>query len=125
MWKLKLGQGFREFLSAEGRAVRLFGLIVLGLGLILLGGITSRSGEKNAPTEQTAEERVAEICSLMDGVGECRVMMTYTSEGDAVFAVLVLCEGAESVAVRERITSTVTSLYGIGANRVEIQLLGK
>ena len=61
----------------------------------------------------------------MEGVGECRVMMTYypDSNEERVYAVLVLCEGAESPDVRERITSLCCSLYGIGSHRVEIQKL--
>ncbi len=58
------------------------------------------------------------MCSMIDGVGECRVMINY---GDnEVTAVLILCEGAESVKVRRDLTEAVCSFYGIGANRVEI-----
>ena len=61
------------------------------------------------------------MCSLIDGVGECRVMITYYPDDESrVYAVLVLCDGAESVYVREKITSTLCSLYGIGAHRVKI-----
>lgn len=125
MWKLKSDKGFLEFLSSEGRALKLGGLMLLGLILILIGNLGTRSGDVTSQADQTAEERVAEMCSLMDGVGECRVMMTYSpdSDGGEVYAVLVLCDGADSVTVRERITSLFTSLYGIGAHRVEIQRL--
>ena len=119
MWKLKSDSSLREFLSGDGRLVKLGGLIFLGMLLILLGG---RGGETIEIPSQTSEERVAEMCSLMDGVGECRVMMTYypDSDGERVYAVLVLCDGADSALVRERITSLFTSLYGIGSHRVEI-----
>ncbi len=120
--KLKSDSSFREFLS-QGKTPWLVLLLVVGLGLILLGG--TRSTEKSAE-ETGAEQRAAEMCALMDGVGECRVMMTfYPEEETRVYGVLVLCEGAESVAVREKITSLFCSLYGIGAHRVEIQKLKK
>jgi hypothetical protein len=63
------------------------------------------------------------MCSLIEGVGECRVMMTYRPDDEGVYAVLVLCDGGESVSVREKITSLFCSLYGIGSHRVEIQRL--
>ena len=101
-------------------SVKIGGVLVLGLLLILLSGFDA---------EQTAEtvgeeERAAEMCSLIDGVGECLVMMTYKDKSsEEVYAVLVLCEGGESAVVREKITSVFCSLYGIGAHRVEIQRL--
>lgn len=96
-------------------------LLVLGVLLLLLPSSFS-SGESETHAEQTGEERLAEMCAAVDGVGECKVMVTY--EGDRVYAVAVLCEGAESVAVRERIVELVGSLYGIGSNRIAVIELG-
>ena len=122
MWKLKSVGEIREFLFGEGNRIWLVGLVLLGLILILIGN--EQTGEKIAVT-QTEEMRATEMCAMMDGVGDCRVMMTYRPDSDEVYAVLVLCDGAESVAVRERITSLFTSLYGIGSHRVEIEKLNK
>ena len=120
MWKLKWDKGFSEFLSADKSAVKLVGLMVIGVALIFIGSLSTRTVDSTTIIN-TDEQRVAEMCSMIEGVGECRVMMTYTN--DEVFAVLVVCDGAESVSVREKITSLFTSLYGIGSNRVEIQQL--
>ena len=122
MWKLKSVGEIREFLFGEGNRIWLVGLMLLGLIFILIGN--EQTGEKIAVT-QTEEMRATEMCAMMDGVGDCRVMMTYRPDSDEVYAVLVLCDGAESVAVRERITSLFTSLYGIGSHRVEIEKLNK
>ena len=96
-------------------------LLTLGLIFIFL----STFGGKEVTEAKGEEERLTEICSMIEGVGDCRVMMTYRGEGDerTVYAVLIVCEGGESVFVRERITDVLCSLYGIGANRVEIQRL--
>ena len=101
--------------------VKVGALLSLGLLLILL----STLGGKEVAEVNGEEERLTEICSMIDGVGDCRVMMTYRGEGDArtVYAVLIVCEGGESLTVRERITEVLCSLYGIGAHRVEIQRL--
>lgn len=122
MWKLKSVGEIREFLFGEGNRIWLVVLMLFGLILILIGN--EQTGEKIAVT-QTEEMRATEMCAMMDGVGDCRVMMTYRPDSDEVYAVLVLCDGAESVAVRERITSLFTSLYGIGSHRVEIEKLNK
>ena len=122
MWKLKSVGEIREFLFGENNRIWLVSLMVLGLILIFIG---NNSSTEKAPVTQTEEMRVSEMCAMMDGVGECRVMMTYRPDGNEVYAVLVLCDGAESVMVRERITSLFTSLYGIGSHRVEIEKLIK
>ncbi|MBQ8414443.1 MAG: hypothetical protein IJX58_04270 [Clostridia bacterium] len=117
-----MAKGFREFLSADGKGMKLALVILLGLTLILIGSFGSSSALKES--EKSTEERLAETCSMMEGVGECHVTLSYSSD-DKVYAVLVLCEGAESPQVRERITDVFRSLYGIGSNRVEIQKLNK
>ena len=121
MWKLKSVGEIREFLLGDNNRIWLVSLMILGLILILIG---NNSTDKAAVT-QTEEMRVSEMCAMMDGVGECRVMMTYRPDSTEVYAVLVLCDGAESVMVRERITSLFTSLYGIGSHRIEIEKLIK
>nr|MBE6545331.1 hypothetical protein [Oscillospiraceae bacterium] len=115
---MKSDKALLDFLSSFGKQGKLALILLLGLGLILIGSLSLGGGDKATGEE----ERVAEMCSLIEGVGECRVMMTYRDEGE-VFAVLVLCEGAESARVREDLTSLICSLYGIGSHRVEIFLL--
>ena len=88
-------------------------LPILALSLLLMVGA---GGKDAAPTD--LDERTAELCSQVSGVGECRVMITYRD--DEVFAVAVLCDGADNIEVRKNLTSLISSLYGIGAHRVEI-----
>lgn len=111
-------RGIRDFLSGDKAATRLVGLVVIGLALILLAAfIPSNGGSTEAAGGE--EGRLCQVLSSMDGVGECVVMLTYDADG-GVYAAAVLCEGAESLAVRQGVISLVTSLYGIGSNRVEI-----
>lgn len=119
--KSKSEKGFLDFLSSVKPSFKIGAVLLVGLLLILLSGL---GGERTVETADE-EERLAEMCSLIEGVGECRVMMTYRpdTEEQQVYAVLVLCEGGDSVSVRERITSLFCSLYGIGSHRVEIQRL--
>ena len=93
-------------------------LPILALSLLLIGGTGQSTGQR-AEEAKDLEEETAELCSSVLGVGECRVMITY-DEDDAVFAVAILCQGAEDIRVQRDLTSLICSLYGIGAHRVEI-----
>ncbi len=98
--------------------VPLVALIIAILIIVLFGG----GGEGSEPSEGD-DERLEALCSMVDGVGECHVMVTYR-DGE-VFAVAVICEGAEDIRVREKVVDLVTSIYGIGSNRVTVQPLAK
>lgn len=111
--KLKSDRGFRDFIKGSKSGLMIGLVILFGLILILIG---SFEGEKTAEGE---EERLSQVCSMIDGVGECRAMIHY-DDSDRVYSVILLCQGAESVSVRRDLTEAVCSLYGIGANRVEI-----
>ena len=110
--KFPSDNSFFEFLKTK-RASPMLLLPILALSLLLIGG----TGQKTeAPKD--LEEKTAELCSQVSGVGECRVMITYRD--DEVFAVAVLCDGADNIEVKNNLTSLISSLYGIGAHRVEI-----
>ena len=98
-------------------------LIILALGLILL---FLGSYEKKAEPEAGLEARISEACSGVEGVGECCVYIYYSgdssrTESDSVESVLVVCEGADSVDVRLRLTEMLSSFFGIGSNRIRIE----
>ena len=91
---------------------------ILALALAILLFPTSNQGAKEE-TPPDEEARLEELCSKIEGVGECRVMVTY--KNGEVYAVAVICRGADTPKVRERLTELITSMYGIGANRISIQ----
>ncbi len=97
--------------------LRVGAIVLLGVILILLG---SRGAQDTEPQDTLGlEESLAEMCSATEGVGKCRVMITYTDGGE-VYAVAVVCEGADSSEVRARVVKLVGSLFGIGANRISV-----
>ena len=115
-----------KFLKAlKGKKETVIILIALALGLLLLF-----AGREDSATvsleEEGLEERIATACSTVDGVGECSVYI-YFSKGDSrdktetVESVIVVCEGAESVDVRLRLTEMLSSFFGIGTNRIRIE----
>ena len=116
--KLKSDRSFIEFLRSGSQSAKLGVILLIGASLILIGSF-GRSEEKTLNNE----DRIAEMCSLAEGVGRCEVMLSYS--GGEVVSALVLCEGADSAAVRARVVSMVSSLYGIGTHRIEVVKISK
>jgi hypothetical protein len=116
----------RKFLSRfKDKKEALVILTVLALGLLLLffGGADKSTEEVSS---ESLEERIASACSGVEGVGECSVYIHYSKSGsrdsaDRVESVIVVCEGADSVGVRLRLTQMLSSFFGIGTNRVRIE----
>ena len=106
----------KQLLGSKGGSLIIV-LILLATVILVFPSASSTDKEEAADLET----KTAKLCSSVSGVGECRVMLTYR-DGE-VYAVAVVCRGAESASVRRDITELVTSLFGIGTNRVEILLL--
>ena len=111
----RLGSSFRSFISSGGIAPKAALVLLIGVLLLAIGSFDF-GGKKDI----CEEEKLSEICSMTEGVGECRVVVTYAEDGESVYAVALICDGADSPSVRKRLTETVCTLYGIGANRVAV-----
>lgn len=116
---MKSDNSFKDFLLSGRGIISVVIMLVVGVLLITAG---EWDGDKTASVGE--EGRLSELCSATEGVGECRVMITYTDSGE-VFAVAVLCEGAGSSEVERDVKELVGSLYGIGANRISVLKLEK
>ena len=93
--------------------------------MIFLG---TAAGSKETAERDELEAQLEEMCSSLSGVGSCRVMINYkVTEGrygssgtKTVESVAVICKGADRPGVRKELTDMLTSLYGIGSNRVHV-----
>ena len=114
----------------RGRRRLWISALALGLGLLILifaGGDDSGSATGLSAEEQI-ESRLEELCSSIDGVGRCRVMVScvYEYQGYGrepslqVVSVAIVCRGGDRAEVRQALTELVRSLYGIGSNRISI-----
>ena len=97
-------------------------VVALGLILIFLGG----KGDTPAlESDGDLEEKISTACSGVEGVGECEVFLyfapTDAKGGEEVVSVIVVCEGADSVEVKLRLTNMLSSFFGIGTNRIRIE----
>lgn len=106
-------------------------IVIAILGVVLLS-VAGSSGGSNEVSEDTLTRQVREFLEDIDGVGECRVMISYeykesgyfsSDEEGRVKAVAVACRGAKKVEIRKKITDLLCTLFDIGANRVNISEL--
>ena len=114
----------------SGKRARLL-LVLAAIGVILLLCFSFSGGDAGGEeVSDTLEARLEEMLSSVSGVGKCRVILYYaeaekkygsTVEG-RVESIVVVCKGAANPKVRQDLTLMLTSLFGIGANRVHISL---
>lgn len=115
---------------------------VVGVVLVLLSGRSSADkGAAQTPAQYAAalEEQLGYMLASVQGVGECRVMVTvhndieylYAGGGDditteiqpTVRGVMVVCSGGADEAVRRRVVEAVTTALGITSGRVCVEQL--
>ena len=99
------------FIKRKKTVIFLALLLLLGVILML---IPTESGKEGRDEEM----RVSELCAGVAGVGRCSVMLNI-KEGEIVSAA-VLCDGADSPRVESEIKELLSSLYGIGYNRISV-----
>ena len=99
--------------------------------------------EKNTDTleeyRQKLEEELVSLCTSVEGVGKCRVFITFDKGAQNTYkngtlietkpphvsGVTVVCDGGESDRVKSSLTKMITALFGIGSNRVAILKLNR
>lgn len=135
---------FLTFLKKERGLWKIALLFAVGLFFLLFGqgrGSTATGGTEDGSLEsyrRATESEVASLCSEIRNVGKCKVYITFESgettryqgtkaigcDPPRVYAVAVVCEGGGRADVREALVPMLSSLFGIGANRVSILPLG-
>lgn len=99
----------REYLRRDGWI--LAALILCAVVCIFL----SSAGESADPEN----ERISRVLSAMEGAGETQLAIVYDAQAAPCGAVVV-AEGADSVAVRLRLTSAVSTLLGLDPSAVAV-----
>ena len=110
--------GFLAWLRSDRRALLLVAAAVVGLLLLVLPSVISDGGEVDAVTDIEA------LCGSVEGVGECRVLLSFGEDGGQVVAAIVICEGGDRLDVRHRLTELLSAFYGIGYNRICVEKMG-
>ncbi len=145
--KAIIGLGEIKELLKTDKAMKI--LLAAGAAIILLialSGLFGKSAQKPdgagngvsdlAEYERGLEKRLTEILSRIGGVGEANVMVTldtseqteYGKNADMLLSVtapkvrgvIVVCEGGDSVSVREKVIEAVTGVFGISSLRISV-----
>lgn len=98
----------QEYLRKDGW---LLAALLLCVGLCLgLGGMEA--------ADSSEESRISRVLSAMEGAGQVEVAVYY--DDSIPCGAVVVADGADSVAVQLRLTSAVTTLLGLDAQRVAV-----
>ena len=120
------------------RGKLLIALLIGGVLLLIISFALPEDGKEEARDggleeyKATLEESLADFCSSVEGVGRCRVMVSF-AEGESfeykgsallssspprVLGVTVLCQGGDSISVKGRISDMISALFDVGKNRI-------
>ena len=142
-WIFSFGK-LKEFIKGE-KQVKLIliagGIIILLIALSGLGGgskeaASATTGYELSEYEKKLEERLVDILSGIEGAGKIDVMVTLDTaeeneygktkdmllsvKAPCVRGVIVVCDGGNSVIVKEKITKAVSGVFGISTTRVSV-----
>lgn len=133
-------KSFFSYLKENKKTARLLCFLALGIALLLIAA-PFFEGDEPVSTEESLEEykkrlegEIADLCSSVDGVGRCKVTVTFErgaensykgsrlteSKPPKVMGIAVVCRGADSDAVRADIAGMLSALFEIGSNRVAV-----
>lgn len=141
--KAVIGFGELKELLRSDKTVRI--ILIAGAALILLiafGGLTGGSRTDTAENadftryELELEKRLCSILSEIEGVGNVRVMVTldmseqteYGKNADMLISVtapkvrgvIVVCDGGDSVTVKEKVVNAVSGVFGVNTLRISV-----
>lgn len=100
-------------------------LLLVGILLVVIAIPTkSKTEEKSVgaskewSTSET-EQRLENILSQMQGIGEVHVMITYRQENE-VEGVVVVAEGGEQGVIVQKITEVVRALFDVDSHKIKV-----
>ncbi len=125
------------FFKEKKKIALIFILLSIGLLLVALSSIEQtdeNDSDSLSEYKEELEERLEKLCSEVDGVGKCTVMVTFsrgeenTYKGNQiietrppeVLGVTVVCDGGDSTAVKARLVQMLSALFDIGSNRIAV-----
>ena len=129
----------KKFLKENKKARNVLTIFLIGVALVLFSGLALGGGEtvKEYTLDEykaKLEKSISELCSEVEGVGRCRVFITF-ERGESnvykgstvtevkppkVLGISVICDGAESDCVKRDIKEMLSSLFAVGSNRIAV-----
>lgn len=142
-WIFSYGK-LKEYIKGDKR-IKL--ILILGVTVIILIAFSGISGKKSETVstasigelsqyERKLEERLSDILSEIEGVGNIRVMITLDTSEESEYGkskdmllsvkapevrgVIVVCDGGDNVIIKEKITSAVSGVFRISTTRISV-----
>jgi hypothetical protein len=126
-----------EYFKGKRKVAALILLVSLGLMLVAISSVgadNTAEGQGLAEYKRELEKSLEKLCSEVEGVGKCTVMVSFSrgeqssykgnhlieSKPPRVQGVTVVCQGGKSVAVRAHLSEMLSALFDIGANCVAV-----
>lgn len=95
-------------------------LLAVGLILLLWPGSSAKDADDEIATE--AELRLRETLEKMEGVGRVQVLLAEgNGRAGGYTGAVIVCEGAESSAVRLRLVQAVAAFTDLGTNKILVE----
>ena len=131
--------GITRYIKENKRIILIALFALVGIFFVIIS--SSSGGDEVENKEITLDEykelleaEIESLCSAVDGVGSCRVFITFErgvqdtykgsniieSKPPRVLGVTVVCRGGDSDAVRSSVTEMICALFDIGYNRVAV-----
>ena len=95
---------------------------IFGIVLILASDFTE-SGNDYPKNENSLEQRLSSTLESIDGIGKTNVMIKLSSDEKEICGVIVVCEGGGSAVIQEKVSTAVSSLFGISPQNIYIAQL--
>ena len=125
---MKFDGTFKDFLKKRKGFAKPLLILMLG-AIFVFFSFGSLCGEEEEYEEDSLAVELQTLLESVEGVGKCRVMISYRESGGSyysrntektVYAVAVVCRGADSALVSAKVRDMVSATFGIGVNRVTV-----
>ena len=134
-----LDKGIMKYIKENKRIILIALFALVGVFFVIIS--TSFGGNESAEPEVSLDEykelleaEIESLCSDVDGVGRCRVFITFErgvqdtykgsniieSKPPRVLGVTVVCSGGDRDVVKRSVSEMICALFDIGYNRVAV-----
>ncbi len=120
----KLNGAAEKLRAVAGKYKYAVAVTLLGVLLLILptrGGRETRNvGAAGAETGTDVRSEIERSLAAFDGVGRLRLVLSTEPETQRCTGALVVCEGADSAAVRLELTRALGALTGLSSEKIAI-----
>lgn len=107
-----------SWIKERKKIIIVLALIVLLVAVVYLFFGTDSNDTSVSVSKTDTEIKLEALLEAIDGVGDAEVMIT--SDDDGICGVVIVCEGASSIMVRNDILNAVSTALNINKNIIAI-----